>query len=236
MRDASIAPGTVQAAPPYSEQAAAILRDAILNGRYDPGQRLNEVELSTALQISRSPIREALRKLVDEGLVVLRPGRGAFVAGFDEHEIRDLMELRVALDVLGARLAAERATDEAIERIKKSIESTTAAHLRKASSPPWSSDVHLLILEASGNRKLRERGAVLHAQLHLARFRSGASTPDRATEAHDEHVAVVEAIRRRDADAAERAMREHLSHALDHIIELVRGGERSAPAGRAPRR
>lgn len=226
MREPDLFGQAVRPAAPYSEQAASILRDAILNGRYQPGKRLNEVELSTGLQISRSPIREALRKLVDEGLVVLRPGRGAYVADFDEREIRDLMELRVALDVLGARLTAERATAEDIDRIVQSIESTTAAHKRKGPSPPWSSDVHLLILEASGNRRLRERGAELHAQLHLARFRSG-SGPDRANQAHDEHIAVVEAIRRRDPDGAARAMEQHLSHALDHIIDLVRTQDRA---------
>lgn len=204
----------------YSQQATRIIRAAILDGRFGPGQRLNEVELSARLGISRSPIREALRKLVDEGLVVLSPGRGAFVASFDQSELRDLMELRMALDVLGARLAAERATPDEIDAMVKSLESTAAAHLRGESAPPWSSDFHLLILGASRNRKLRERGGEIHAQLHLARFRSGAG-PHRAQEAHDEHVSIVDAIRSRDPARAAAAMEAHLRHAADHIAGLA---------------
>ena len=204
----------------YSQQATQIIRRAILDGRFGPGQRLNEVELSASLGISRSPIREALRKLVDEGLVLLRPGRGASVASFDADELRDLVELRMAIDVLGARLAAERATPDEIAKMLKSLESTTAAHLRGGSAPPWSSDFHLLILEASRNRKLRERGGEIHTQLHLARFRSGA-TQRRAREAHDEHLSIVEAIRAGDPERAAAAMEEHLRRAAEHIIHLA---------------
>ena len=215
---------TVQPITPYSEQTARIIREAILAGHYQPGQRLNEVELSTTLRISRSPIREGLRKLVDEGLVVLQPGRGAFVASFAAEEIAELLEFREALDVMAARLAAQRASAEQMEAMQRSLEAATVAHKsHDGVAPPWTSDFHILILKAGGNRKIVERGSEVHTQLHLARFRSG-STNHRPDEANEEHQAILDAIRARDPDAAEAAMRRHVRNAAAHITRVIAKG------------
>ncbi|MFS8499517.1 MAG: GntR family transcriptional regulator [Micromonosporaceae bacterium] len=211
---------TVRVKEPYSEQVAQILRRSILSGHYGPGQRLNEVEISTSLGISRSPIREGLRKLADEGLVVLKPGRGAFVASFAATEVQELMELRQALDVMAARLAAQRATEAQMADIQRSLEAATAALKGGEPVPPWSSDFHLLILRASGNRRIAERGAEVHQQLRLVRFRSGSSA-DRTQEAHDEHQAILDAIRARDVELAGRRMQDHLAAAAAHISRVV---------------
>lgn len=213
--------GTVEEPTPYSEQAARIVREAILAGRYEPGQRLSEVEISTGLGISRSPIREGLRKLADEGLVVLHPRRGAFVASFATDEIRELMEFRQALDVMAARLAAARSSAEQLDEMQVALDAATVAHKgTDGAAPPWASDFHILILRASGNRKIIERGTEVHTQLHLARFRSG-STADRAQEAHDEHQMILDAIRSGDAEAADAAMRSHLERAGAHIRHVI---------------
>jgi DNA-binding GntR family transcriptional regulator len=213
--------GVVERPKTFAEQAAGILREAILAGRYTPGQRLNEVELSTELGISRSPIREGLRKLTDEGLVVLTPRRGAFVASYDADEIRELMELRQALDVAAARLATERATPEQLDELQAALEAATVAHKGRASAaPPWASDFHILILRCTGNRRIIERGIEVHTQLHLARFRSG-SAGGRAQEAHDEHQQILDRMRARDADGADAAMRSHLQRAAQHISDLI---------------
>ncbi|MGH3386819.1 MAG: GntR family transcriptional regulator [Nocardioidaceae bacterium] len=213
--------GSVEQRTPYSEQAARIVREAILAGRYEPGSRLNEVELSSGLGISRSPLREGLRKLADEGLVVLQPGRGAFVASFAPDEIRDLLELRQAIDVMAARLAAERATPDELDRMQQALEAATVAHKRTdGAAPPWTSDFHILILQSTKNRRIIERGSEVHTQLHLARFRSG-STADRAEQAHDEHQQILDAIRSGDPASADEAMRKHLVNATQHIARVV---------------
>jgi DNA-binding GntR family transcriptional regulator len=213
--------GLVERPKTFAEQAAGILREAILAGRYTPGERLNEVELSSELGISRSPIREGLRKLTDEGLVVLAPRRGAFVASYDAEEIRELMELRQAIDVAAARLAADRATPELLNQLQAALEAATVAHKGRASAaPPWASDFHILILRCTGNRRIVERGIEVHTQLHLARFRSG-SAGGRAQEAHDEHQQILDRIRAGDADGAGVAMRTHLERAARHISDLV---------------
>lgn len=206
---------------PYSTQAAAIVRAGILGGRYELGQRLNEVELAASLGISRSPVREGLRTLVEEGLVTPVNGRGFFVASFSADEVRELLELRQALDVLAVRLAAARATDEDLDRLGQSLENLTAAHhAQDAGNSPWSSDFHLGIFEAARNRKLREHGWSVHTQLRLARFRSGAAA-DRVEEAHAEHRALLDAIRAHDADEAERRMRRHLARGGEHILAVL---------------
>jgi DNA-binding GntR family transcriptional regulator len=229
----SAAGRVVQRPAPYSEQAAQILREEILAGAYEPGERLNEVELSSKLGISRSPIREGMRKLADEGLVVLAPRRGAFVASFAPDEIGELMEFRQAIDVMAARLAAARATSEQLEQMQVALEAATVAHRGAASAaPPWGSDFHILILHASGNRKIVERGTEVHTQLHLARFRSG-STSNRAQEAHDEHQEILDRIAARDAEGAGDAMWRHLDRATMHIRDIV-GGARTTPVAEAP--
>jgi DNA-binding GntR family transcriptional regulator len=212
---------SVERPAPYSEQAAQILREDILAGVYEPGKRLNEVELSAKLGISRSPIREGLRKLADEGLVVLSPRRGAFVASFAPDEISELMEFRQAIDVMAAHLSSSRATPEQLDNMQVALEAATVAHQGTASAaPPWTSDFHILILHASGNRKIIERGTEVHTQLHLARFRSG-STPIRAQQAHDEHQEILDRIREGDGEAASAAMWRHLDRATAHIREVV---------------
>lgn len=211
----------VERTPPYSEQAARILREEILAGQFAPGERLNEVELSTRLGISRSPIREGLRKLADEGLLVLSPRRGAFVASFAPDEVGELMEFRTALDVMAARLAATRATEEQLAHLQVALDAATVAHKGRAeAAPAWGEDFHILILHASANRRIIERGTEVHTALHLARFRSG-STPNRAQEAHDEHQQILDAIRDRQPEASARAMQEHLERATTHIHELL---------------
>lgn len=202
---------------PYSEQTARIVREAILAGSYTPGERLSEVDLSNRLGISRSPIREGLRKLADEGLVVVYPRRGAFVASFDMDEIRQLMEFRQALDVMAAGLAAQRATLGELDALQDALETATVAHKGTA----WDSDFHILILRASGNPKILDRGVEVHTQLHLVRFRSGANA-GRAQEAHDEHHAILDALRSGDSVASEAAMRRHLEQAKERIADVVK--------------
>ncbi|GFG50380.1 hypothetical protein CQY20_06805 [Mycolicibacterium agri] len=212
----------IRQAVPYSVQAADIVRARILGGVYSPGQRLSEVELSSALGISRSPLREALRLLANEGLVTVISGRGVFVADFSEVEVRELLEIREALDVLAVRLASKRATPDDIKKLESNLEGlTTALRSHGSETQAWpSSDFHLCIYEVAGNRKLKEHGLAVHTQLRLVRFRSGAAA-ERMDQAHHEHLLMLAAISDHDADKAERRMREHLSNSATHIIQQI---------------
>jgi len=203
---------------PYSIQAADIIRSRILRGDYKLGERLNEVEVSSSLGISRSPIREALRTLAEEGLVRLVSGRGVFVASFPVEEIRELLELREALDVLAAQLVAARADGEDIRTLERCLNGLAASRQSdEAAARPWSTDFHLAILDLAGNSKLREVGRSVHTQIRLARFRSGAAG-DRGDAAHAEHLAILEALRDHDGAEAEKRVRAHSLHGAEHIL------------------
>jgi DNA-binding GntR family transcriptional regulator len=211
------------------DQVAKIVREAILSGKYAPGVQLNEVALSTRLQISRSPVREGLRKLADEGLVELQPRRGAFVASFDLSEIQDLMEFRQALDVAAAGIAARRATSAELDELTVAMELTDFAHKESPSAAPrWESDFHILILRASRNPKILLRGIEVHTQLHLVRFRSGAEASV-SGEVQNEHKRILDALKGRDSQEAEAAMRHHLQRAGKRIEEVVRRSSLSSP-------
>jgi DNA-binding GntR family transcriptional regulator len=212
----------VQQTVPYSVQAADILRSRILGGEYQLGQRLSEVELSTSLGISRSPLREALRALANEGLVNLVSGRGVFVSDFSFEQVRELLEVREALDVVAIRLAAERADDDQLAMLERNLQGLTSA-LRShgAQVQDWPSDFHLCIYEAAGNQQLKEHGLSVHTQLRLVRFRSGAAQ-DRMEQAHQEHVDMLAAIRAHEPDEAERRMRDHLAKGGRRILEQLK--------------
>ena len=104
---------------PLRDVVCKTLRRAILAGKMPPGTRLLEVHLADEMGVSRTPIREAIRVLEQEGLVIMRPRRGAEVAKITVPQMRDVLELRTVLDVLAVELACERATDEDIKEIEK---------------------------------------------------------------------------------------------------------------------
>lgn len=221
----------VQQAVPYSVQAADIMRTRILGGEYELGQRLNEVELSSSLGISRSPVREAMRLLANEGLVDIVAGRGVFVADFGVEQARDLLEIREALDVLATRLAAGRANDEEIDELESTLNGhMSALRTHGAATTDWSADFHMAIYELARNESLTGYARSVHTKLRLVRFRSG-SSPGRTEEAYQEHLAILEAIRVRDPALGAERMRDHLQHSSVHILEQLehQGGSQNEP-------
>lgn len=211
----------VRPSVPYSVQAANIIRGKILSGSFELGERLNEVELAAQLGISRSPLREGLRQLSEEGLVRLISGRGSFVASFEPDEMRDLLEVRMALDVFAAELAAERATEQELGELERKLQNVTDSlqHADRAEDP-WTADFHLGVYQACHNAKLFEQGRIIHTQLRFARFRSGAAQ-DRLDQAHQEHLQILQALQAHDAETARRHMRHHLEQSRDHILRVV---------------
>ena len=134
------------------------LREAIVEGRLKPGQRLMEVQLAEQLGVSRTPVREAIRKLELEGLVVMLPRKGAYVANMSLKDLIDVLEIRASLEGLAASLAAERTTDEDIKKLESIVEefkdgineSNVEALLRK------DVEFHECIFKAANNKKLEK--------------------------------------------------------------------------------
>ena len=210
----------------YTEQAREAIQRMIFDGTYEPGARLKEAELSRMMGISRAPVREAVLVLAGEGLVRVEPQRGAFVATFDPDKIRELYEVREALEATAARLACERASRGDAKRLLSLLESAEGAY-RGAVPELYLRDLgfHRGLCDLSGNQTLAESAARLHAQLLLARSRA-ALDPDRAQEVYEEHRRIAGAVARGDAGGAEAAVRGHLRNSLE--ITLAHHGDHGA--------
>jgi DNA-binding GntR family transcriptional regulator len=210
----------------FADEVSVIIRQLILSGRFEPGERLNELNLAETLSISRSPIREALQALAAEGIVRAVPGRGMFVATFDAGTIDQLTEVRQALECKAARLAAERADDALIDALERLLASTEEALADPDHSYPRDLDFHQQVLDMSGNLKLVETARSVATQFQLARARSG-EAPGRAKAAYEEHLRIYQAIRARDPEAADAAMHAHLEASRHNVRQLIQetGGE-----------
>jgi DNA-binding GntR family transcriptional regulator len=206
----------------FSDRVERALRDRILHGDVAPGDRLNEVEIAGELGVSRGPIREALQRLASDGLVELQAHRGAFVRRLGPEEVRDLFEVRLALETTVARLAAGRATDAQLADLD--------ALARAGSDPVGHADVrfqgardlHARLAEATGNAALIAHLTLVNQELRLLRTRSG-EVPARAEHAVAEHAEIVAAVRAGDADGAAAAMEAHLRSALTHALAAMEG-------------
>lgn len=213
----------------YAEQAHEAIKHLIFEGTYGPGERLKEVELSRALGTSRSPIREALKSLANEGLVKLAPQKGAFVSSFDLAEIRELYEVRGALEELAARQAAERAKPQELGELLRFLRATEEALATNSSSLyPYDLDFHQQVCKLSRNATLMGYVSEIHAQLQLARSRSS-SRPGRARQAYEEHLTVYQALKERDPKRAEEAMKSHLRKGLMSTLEILSDREEGKP-------
>lgn len=208
----------------FADEAAKLIRHMILSGHFAPGERLNELQLAGVLQISRSPIREALKALSSVGLVRMVPGRGAFVADYDLATVRHLIEVRLALECAAARLVAERATDEQIAAIGDLLAKTEGVLAAEPGQGyPRELDFHTQVLLATDNPQLVEVASAVSTQVQLARSRSG---QERAEQAYAEHDAVYQALRDRDPARAEQAMRDHIMASFHNIERMIAAGEK----------
>ncbi len=211
-----------------SNQSEAVLRELILSGELPPGSRLNEVELAASLGISRGPLREAIQRLVAEGLLTLIAHRGAHVRTFHPEELRDLYELREALETHGCKLAATRATEAQLNQLDVLL-SRTEEQLTGEDPYPTELDFHASVLSLAGNDALVAAARDVHRQIHLARSVSG-HDPKRAREAYTEHRAVLTALQAGTAEAAADAMRSHLQRSAASAMQVL---EAASAGGRA---
>lgn len=199
------------------------LRKAILTGSLKPGERLMEVHLANKLGVSRTPIREAMRKLELEGLVVMIPRRGAEVAQITEKSLNDVLEVRKALDALSVELACERITEEEIAELKTACEEFEQATKGKDASVIAKADVRLhdIIVQATGNQRLLQLVNNLSEQMYRYRFVyiKDESQHEKLIEEHKE---IYESILIRDKERASAAARLHIDNQEKSIIRQIR--------------
>ena len=211
------------------------LRDEIMGDRLPPGTELSEVALSRELAVSRGPIREAIGRLAAEGLVTVRPRRGAEVRSITPEELIDSYQVREALEVLAVRLAVPGITDAELAELDELVDRMSEHAKNGAVGDFFAANVafHELLCELSGNKKLLE----VHRRLagEIGRFQARTLALRGSLDGSvTEHRAIMAAIRLRDADKAAQLTSAHIRVPAQRLRETVGGAGRPAAAGSAP--
>lgn len=192
------------------------IRAMIVDGRLGPGARVGQAELAEALGISRGSVREALRRLVGDGLLAFEVNRGFFVVDLGLDRVLERLEARLLLEPLIARLAAERRTDEHLSELARSITEERAAKTA-VEAHDASRAFHAIVVDATGNEALRKIFDSLWIADVGRRLLARRRTQPEWQEADiAEHVEIYNAIAERDARRAEASMRDHVEAALRH--------------------
>jgi GntR family transcriptional regulator, rspAB operon transcriptional repressor len=201
-----------------TQRVQDIIRDAIVALSFTPGEFIQKEAICRRLGVSRFPVSEALGRLADEGFVEILPQRGTRVSRIDIASCRQAMFIRQALEGEAMRVIAPRASDDLIARLDQNIAEQKLA-LERANAA-WFSQIdlafHDMLLSELGYDRVRSvleaaRGSLNRTRMFLLR------TTERQAETHREHVAIVDALRAHDPDAARRAMAAHLDRSLDEI-------------------
>lgn len=198
------------------------LRKAILKGELKPGERLMEIALAQRLGVSRTPVREAMRKLELEGLVVMIPRRGAQVANITEKDLNDVLEVRIALENLSIQKACSCMTEEELEKLKEAAlkfesmtENGNLVRLAEADV-----EFHEVIYQSSDNRRLNQVLNNLREQIYRYRVEYLKDEATRKTLVK-EHEEIYEAIRARDVKKAQEIAYRHIENQREAIMRSI---------------
>ena len=199
------------------------LRRAILRGELVPGQRLMEIRLADQMGVSRTPVREAIRKLELEGLVVMVPRKGAEVAHISGKNLRDVLEVRRALEELAGELACERMTAEDFKKLEQAnhkfasvLDSDDITVLGQADE-----EFHGLIYQATDNDRLVQMVNHLREQMYRYRIEHLKNKSQR-TILLQEHQDIMRALAARDVEAVRRAIRTHINKQEAQIAKMIK--------------
>lgn len=209
---------------PLRDVVFQTLRQAILKGELEPGERLMEIQLAERLGVSRTPVREAIRKLELEGLVVMIPRKGAEVAGITEKNVRDVLEVRKALEELAVTLACQRMEesqfnqfDEQNHIFEEALKTGDLAEIAKQDI-----DFHEVIYLAAGNERLQQMLNNLREQMYRYRMEYIKEEQQRSKLVL-EHQEIAEAIQNRDVERAKSAIRVHIDNQEMTVSQKIRG-------------
>ena len=208
------------------EQVATRLRQMLVEGRIAPGAKLNERELSERLNVSRTPLREAIKMLAAEGLVELLPNRGAIAVSLSEADVLNTFEVMAGLEALSGELAAQRITDEELAEIQAMHFEMMAAYTRSDLSNYYrlNAQIHRAINAAAKNPVLTSTYNQVNARLQALRFRSNQDGA-KWKRAVKEHELMIDALDARDGAALKQILQQHLHHKRDTVLELMRAGD-----------
>lgn len=204
---------------PLREIVFESLREAIIDGSLKPGERLMEVQLAEKLGVSRTPVREAIRKLELEGLLIMVPRKGAYVADVSLKDILNVLEVRASLEGLAASLAAERMTEEELQELEmksyhfnKCVETNNTEGMIEKDA-----EFHDVIYKSTRNDRLI--GIVEGLRDHVQRFRvTYFNEYNKSLNLTKEHQQILEAISERDADLARKLAQDHIDSLSNYMM------------------
>jgi len=212
--------------PVLHAQVASRLRQMLVEGQIPPGAKLNERALCEALNISRTPLREAIKMLAAEGLVELLPNRGSVAVQLSEADVHNTFEVMAGLEALSGELAAQRITEAELAEIKALHFEMLAAYTRRDLSAYYrlNAAIHSCINAAAKNPVLTQTYQQVNSRLQALRFRSN-QDGEKWSHAVKEHGAMVAALEARDASALARVLMTHLNNKREVVMAQLRSQE-----------
>jgi len=200
------------------------IKSLILSNEVMPGQKLYHQRLSERLGVSRTPVREALTRLVQEGYVSFLPNRGFTCKEIRMQEAEELYDLREAIEAFAVEKATAHLTDAALDELRRKMDRYGADVQRRFSRERlvYDQDVHLEIARLAGNETLKNSLIHVFERIVLKRRTDGLYDPARGVAAHQEHLKLLEAMERRDVDEAVRLMRAHIQEGKSNTLSDLR--------------
>ncbi len=198
------------------------LEEEILNGDLKKGDTITENSLSARLGVSRTPIRSALHRLAEEGLISLEPNRGATVLGVSESDLVDIYTIRMRLEGLAASEAAKKIDENGLSDLRDSVE-LSEFYIRKRDAEhikELDTKFHEIIYRASANPRLDKILSELHRNIRVYRKLS-ISNGTRLEKSVEEHREILTAIEAGDSELADRLVTEHIKAALDNVLSVM---------------
>lgn len=209
---------------PLRDVVFETLRRAILMGELEPGERLMELQLSEKLGVSRTPIREAIRKLELEGLVTMIPRKGAAVAQITEQDLQDVLEVRASLEELAVELACKRISEEELARLHTCLEEFRHVLQSKEVTKIAEKDVefHDIIIHSTGNRRLVQMLNNLREQMYRYRveyLKHSTHYPQLI----QEHEDILRSLQHRKEEEARQAIHRHIINQVYAVTKTITG-------------
>jgi DNA-binding GntR family transcriptional regulator len=215
-----------------TDAAYRALREAIITGEYHAGDRLDVNELASRLQVSRTPVKDALGLLAAQGLVAVEPRRGTFVRRLSARDVAETFEVRSVLEALAGEILVRAASEEQMSRLEDALTEVTRVDATTTSEEHDAANArfHGLLVDLSGNAVLRQLFDSLLVHVQITQLhRQSATWRARASQEAQEHRDIVLAIAARDATRATAAIRRHIERGKTSLMADIEGSEIPVP-------
>lgn len=205
-----------------SDTAYTLIKESIVSCELEPGQFIAQAELAEKHGLGITPVREALRRLAQEGFLRALPRIGYEVSPVTPRDVQEIFEMRLALEVASARLAAARAGEGALEQLAQAADFTYTFHNRRSYARFLAQNTrfHAQVAALSGNQRLAAQVAKLMDELTRV-FHLGLDLRDSAEEMRRDHLALVEALKKRDPALAEACIRDEILRSRERVLEAI---------------